>query len=203
MYYHKGFEILIEINHCIFNLHRQDLEYCFITCIENFNLEFFLFSFRERVPAPKDENNQNNDCEKPAGLNLHSPPGATNSGDADAQNGPSNMTRCLLKSASISGSKCIDVKKSKDPEVFNYPPFLVRKKIIRIYSIVDFGFLVLSSNNVIGNIFLNYVIIFVFRIVHIVNMISLKISPFNLHLTFFSLGMLNIFLVLIIISNFI
>ncbi|KEH26925.1 putative mitogen-activated protein kinase CMGC-MAPK family [Medicago truncatula] len=71
---------------------------------------------RERVLAPKDENNQNNDCEKPAGLNLHSPPGATNSGDADAQNGPSNMTRCLLKSASISGSKCIDVKKSKDPE---------------------------------------------------------------------------------------
>ncbi|GAU16282.1 hypothetical protein TSUD_299140 [Trifolium subterraneum] len=72
---------------------------------------------RERVHAPKDENNQNNDCENPTGSNLHSPSGVTNSGDANAQNGPSNNTsRCLLKSASISGSKCIDVKKSKDPE---------------------------------------------------------------------------------------
>ncbi|XP_004512727.1 mitogen-activated protein kinase 9 isoform X1 [Cicer arietinum] len=72
---------------------------------------------RERVPAPKDENNQNNDCEMPTGSNLHSPPGVTDSGDSDAQSGSSkNFTRSLLKSASISGSKCIDVKQSKDPE---------------------------------------------------------------------------------------
>jgi hypothetical protein len=88
------------------------------------------FLFRERVPAPKDENNQNNDCENPTGANLHSPSGVTNSGDANAQNGPS---KCLLKSASISGSKCIDVKKSKDPEVFN-SLLLVRKEIVRIYN---------------------------------------------------------------------
>lgn len=80
----------------------------------------FIFSFRERVPAPKDENNHNNDCENLSGSNLHSPTGVTNSGDSDTPNGPSNsMTRCLLKSASISGSKCIDVKQSKDPEVFS------------------------------------------------------------------------------------
>ncbi|KAL5079495.1 hypothetical protein RYX36_007916 [Vicia faba] len=77
---------------------------------------------RERVPAPRDENNHNNDCETPSGSNLHSPSGVTNSGDPDAQNGLSNsMTRCLLKSASISGSKCIDVKQSKDPEEETIP----------------------------------------------------------------------------------
>lgn len=84
----------------------------------------FFFSFRERVPAPKDENNQNNDFEKPYGSNLQSPPGCdvTDSGNSDAQNGPSkpnHSTRSLLKSASISGSKCINVKQRKDPEVFN------------------------------------------------------------------------------------
>ncbi|TKY44793.1 Mitogen-activated protein kinase 9 [Spatholobus suberectus] len=76
---------------------------------------------RERVPAPKDENNHNNDVEKPTGGNLQSPPGSevTDSGNSDAQNGPSRpncSARSLLKSASISGSKCIDVKKSKDSE---------------------------------------------------------------------------------------
>ncbi|KAL2342355.1 hypothetical protein Fmac_003640 [Flemingia macrophylla] len=66
---------------------------------------------RERVCAPKDENNQNNDYEKPSGANLQSPPGSDVTG---AQNGTSK--RSLMKSASISASKCIVVKQNKDRE---------------------------------------------------------------------------------------
>ncbi|XP_057446938.1 mitogen-activated protein kinase 9-like [Lotus japonicus] len=76
---------------------------------------------RERVPAPKDDNNQNDDLEKPTGSNLPSPPvsDVTDSSNTDAQKGPSTQgfsIRSLLKSASISGSKCINVKQNKDPE---------------------------------------------------------------------------------------
>ncbi|KAK7358147.1 hypothetical protein VNO77_00068 [Canavalia gladiata] len=70
---------------------------------------------RERVCAPKDENKQN-ELERSTGSNLQSPPGADGT---DAQNGTSKSnysTRSLLKSASISASKCIDVKRNKDPE---------------------------------------------------------------------------------------
>lgn len=98
--------------------------------------------FRERVPAPKDENNQNNDCEMPTGSNLHSPPGVTDSGDSDAQSGSSkNFTRSLLKSASISGSKCIDVKQSKDPEVSIQLSFLGWKEKSPEYTIIDYDLL--------------------------------------------------------------
>ncbi|KAK7251722.1 hypothetical protein RIF29_35165 [Crotalaria pallida] len=76
---------------------------------------------RERVVSSKDENNQNNDFEKPTGSNLQSPPGSdvADAGNSNAQNGQSttnSSTRSLLKSASISGSRCIGVKQSKDPE---------------------------------------------------------------------------------------
>lgn len=66
---------------------------------------------RERVCAPKNESNQNNDSEKPSGANLHSPPGSDATG---AQNG--TPKRSLMKSASISASKCIVVKQNKDKE---------------------------------------------------------------------------------------
>nr|KYP67465.1 Mitogen-activated protein kinase 9 [Cajanus cajan] len=66
---------------------------------------------RQRVCAPKNESNQNNDSEMPSGANLHSPPGSDATG---AQNG--TPKRSLMKSASISASKCIVVKQNKDKE---------------------------------------------------------------------------------------
>ncbi|MED6156025.1 Mitogen-activated protein kinase 9, variant 2 [Stylosanthes scabra] len=75
---------------------------------------------RERVCVPKDENKND---EKPGGSNFASPQGsdATGAVNTNAQNGPSkpnNSTRCLLKSASISGSKSYEKpSKEKDPEV--------------------------------------------------------------------------------------
>lgn len=84
--------------------------------------------FRERVPAPKDEADQNNDFEKRTAASvettLQSPPRSdgTDAGNSNAQNGhskPNQTTRSLLKSASISASKCIGVKQSKDPEVMS------------------------------------------------------------------------------------
>ncbi|PQQ05248.1 mitogen-activated protein kinase 9 [Prunus yedoensis var. nudiflora] len=81
---------------------------------------------RERVCAPKDENSgQNNDVERTAASvasTLESPPGSQQpdgSVNADGQNGPSKTNynpRSLLKSASISASKCIGVRPKKDSE---------------------------------------------------------------------------------------
>ncbi|KAI3515774.1 hypothetical protein L1887_14678 [Cichorium endivia] len=77
---------------------------------------------RERVPAPKAETSsgQENDLEiqnaTSVATKLDSPPGqSTGSDNSDDQKG--NMSaRSLMKSASISGSKCIGVQKTRDPE---------------------------------------------------------------------------------------
>ncbi|GKV23655.1 hypothetical protein SLEP1_g33359 [Rubroshorea leprosula] len=84
---------------------------------------------RQRVPAPKDEAaDENNDFEKRSiaavATSLNSPPEsrlADDSGNqaAEGQNGPSKpnySARSLLKSASISASKCIGVQKRRDSE---------------------------------------------------------------------------------------
>ncbi|KAI9101578.1 hypothetical protein K1719_023822 [Acacia pycnantha] len=71
---------------------------------------------RERVQVPMDEAGQNNDFERRSAesvaTTLHSPDGTE-----AAQNEPNQVgSRSLLKSASISASKCIGDKQSKDPE---------------------------------------------------------------------------------------
>ncbi|GAV74980.1 Pkinase domain-containing protein [Cephalotus follicularis] len=80
---------------------------------------------RERVCAPKDESaDQSNDIERrtaeSVAMTLQSPPGdGSANAKAEAQNGPSKpnySTRSLLKSASISASKCVVVKPKKDSE---------------------------------------------------------------------------------------
>ncbi|OMO59931.1 hypothetical protein CCACVL1_24531 [Corchorus capsularis] len=83
---------------------------------------------RERVPAPKDENVQDNDFERrtaaAVATSLNSPPksrladGSENT-NAEGENGaskPNYSARSLLKSASISASKCVGVKEKKDLE---------------------------------------------------------------------------------------
>lgn len=76
---------------------------------------------RERVPAPKDENaGQNNDYGRTAdsvATTLQSPP--TENANTEEQNGvnrPNCSARSLLKSASISASKCVGVKDRTDRE---------------------------------------------------------------------------------------
>ncbi|KAL3366593.1 hypothetical protein AABB24_011342 [Solanum stoloniferum] len=82
---------------------------------------------RERVPAPKDEtSSQNIDFEKRTSTSvastLESPPGQSEGSeysDANVQNGPNKANysaRSLLKSASISASKCVVVKRRNAEE---------------------------------------------------------------------------------------
>lgn len=86
-------------------------------------ITFVLSLFRERVPAPKDENaGQNNDygrtADSVATTLLQSPP--TENANTEGQNGinrPNCSARSLLKSASISASKCVGVKDRTDREV--------------------------------------------------------------------------------------
>lgn len=87
---------------------------------------FFLPVPRERVPAPKEDADQSNNLERTAAsvaTTLQSPPSdGSENPNADA-NGPSKpnytpvSSRSLLKSASISASKCIGTK--KDSKVSN------------------------------------------------------------------------------------
>ncbi|PSR96529.1 Mitogen-activated protein kinase [Actinidia chinensis var. chinensis] len=82
---------------------------------------------RERVCVPKDETtSENNDFEKRTATSvattLQSPPKESEGSEyasTNSQNGPSKpnySARSLLKSASISASKCVVVKESKDSE---------------------------------------------------------------------------------------
>ncbi|XP_047162087.1 mitogen-activated protein kinase 9-like [Vigna umbellata] len=71
---------------------------------------------RERVCAPKDESKQHNDIENPSETNLQSPPGSDATGSQNGTSRSNYSARSLLKSASISASKCVVVKQNKDPE---------------------------------------------------------------------------------------
>ncbi|GAB2270300.1 Mitogen-activated protein kinase 8 [Dionaea muscipula] len=80
---------------------------------------------RERVPLPKDEQPlEDEDFEKRsvatvARTTLESPPNSDGADNTNPQNGPSKpnySARSLLKSASISASKCVGVQSRKDPE---------------------------------------------------------------------------------------
>lgn len=83
-----------------------------------------MFCFRERVPAPKDEGNSQDDPEKltvaAVASTVHSPEGnpvGLDNPNGLVLNGPKIGARSLLKSASISGSKCVEVKDKGDIEV--------------------------------------------------------------------------------------
>ncbi|KAK6127656.1 hypothetical protein DH2020_038606 [Rehmannia glutinosa] len=72
---------------------------------------------RERVPAPKDDEVKDNDFEKRTSASvattLESPP---REGEGSENMNGNYSARSLLKSASISASKCIGVKQKKDTE---------------------------------------------------------------------------------------
>ncbi|KAJ0047927.1 hypothetical protein Pint_17020 [Pistacia integerrima] len=79
---------------------------------------------RERVPAPKDETAAENNYERTAAsvaTTLHSPPSdVSENANKDGQNGinkPNCSARSLLKSASISASKCVVVQQKRDGEL--------------------------------------------------------------------------------------
>jgi len=88
-----------------------------ITSIWTFSVILNFTLCRERVCAPKDESKQHNDSENPSGSNLQSSPESDATGSQNGTSRPNCSARSLLKSASISASKCVVVKQNKDPEV--------------------------------------------------------------------------------------
>ncbi|XP_051115147.1 mitogen-activated protein kinase 9-like isoform X1 [Andrographis paniculata] len=77
---------------------------------------------RQRVPAPKDDGTKDNDFEKPTTASVAStldiPPEGSENANRKAQDGQNeaNSARSLLKSASISGSRCVGVEAKDDTE---------------------------------------------------------------------------------------
>ncbi|KAL9250319.1 Mitogen-activated protein kinase 9-like protein [Drosera capensis] len=76
---------------------------------------------RERVPAPKEEASVQEDIEQRSiaevlRTTLESPPTTYGANNTEPYKGTSKPNHSLLKSASISASKCVGVQSRKDPE---------------------------------------------------------------------------------------
>ncbi|KAJ8773032.1 hypothetical protein K2173_028209 [Erythroxylum novogranatense] len=81
---------------------------------------------RERVPAPKDETaGENDEVERRSAASvattLESPPGSHQGSEQNGPNKPNYSNRSLLKSASISASKCVGVQPRRDTEEETIP----------------------------------------------------------------------------------
>lgn len=108
----------------------------------------FIFLFRERVPAPKaetekeketsDDTEKRNAASVATKLDTSSPTGVSDNPSAAADEQKGNMSaRSLMKSASISASKCIGVQGTRtDPQVtFNHSLLNIIQQLYIIFNI--------------------------------------------------------------------